>query len=344
MNARALAWQLAFAALAASPLAALAPEPQTVEDALRSAAARHPHLRLEVSGHSTQGRPLLELVATARPAAIESQIRLLVLARQHGDESAPADAALLWLAQQGVQPAAFERVCVILLPTVNPDGAAAGSRANGAGVDLNRDWAARSQPETRWVESRFEHWQPHLVLDLHTFTGLVRGGRRLDSDWIETCRCGSPGVDRLGFDLGSDLATAQRALGERCDLLQTRLDSGIAPTLCHRWYASAHHCPSWLAEVGDQRPDPQARLLSLLVDRLDGQAETLKPRLDALRALAGWTAPRLAGQGPAPEAESGPEPAPALPPGPPVSPFWIVAAYGWAVALRAKLAADPDDV
>lgn len=38
-----------------------------------------------------------------------------------------------------------------VVPTVNPDGVAARTYANANGVNLNRDWAAQTQPETRYL-------------------------------------------------------------------------------------------------------------------------------------------------------------------------------------------------
>ena len=42
----------------------------------------------------------------------------------------------------------LDRLVVGILPVQNPDGRAAGTRANANGFDLNRDWFARTQPET----------------------------------------------------------------------------------------------------------------------------------------------------------------------------------------------------
>ncbi|QNP72920.1 peptidase M28 [Streptomyces roseirectus] len=56
--------------------------------------------------------------------------------------------------------------------TANPDGRIAGTRANGGGFDLNRDFVTASQPETRVMRQIQIDKQPAVMLDLH---GYVNG-------------------------------------------------------------------------------------------------------------------------------------------------------------------------
>ncbi|MEU9335726.1 M14 family zinc carboxypeptidase [Streptomyces sp. NPDC048290] len=56
--------------------------------------------------------------------------------------------------------------------TANPDGRIAGTRANGNGFDLNRDFVTASQPETRAMRQIMLEKQPAVLLDLH---GYVNG-------------------------------------------------------------------------------------------------------------------------------------------------------------------------
>jgi hypothetical protein len=51
----------------------------------------------------------------------------------------------------------------------NPDGRVAGSRANGNGFDLNRDFLTQSQSETRASVALMQEWLPVEVLDLHGY-------------------------------------------------------------------------------------------------------------------------------------------------------------------------------
>jgi hypothetical protein len=51
----------------------------------------------------------------------------------------------------------------------NPDGRIAGTRANGNGFDLNRDFMTQSQSETKASISVMQEWLPPEMLDLHGY-------------------------------------------------------------------------------------------------------------------------------------------------------------------------------
>ncbi|MGH3011464.1 MAG: M14 family zinc carboxypeptidase [Gaiellaceae bacterium] len=51
----------------------------------------------------------------------------------------------------------------------NPDGRVAGTRANGNGFDMNRDFLTQSQSEVRATVAQIQRWLPVEVLDLHGY-------------------------------------------------------------------------------------------------------------------------------------------------------------------------------
>lgn len=63
---------------------------------------------------------------------------------------------------------------VVVLPTLNPDGLAAGTRGNARGVDLNRDFYARTQPETRYAISLIRRVRPRVTIWFHQPERRVR--------------------------------------------------------------------------------------------------------------------------------------------------------------------------
>jgi protein MpaA len=102
---------------------------------LRSATA--PVHRRFLLGHSVDGRPI---VAT-EIGDPSSARKILVVGCVHGNECAgtAVTAQLLTLRPP-------ERVDLWIIPNLNPDGAARGSRGNAHGVDLNRNFPWRWRP------------------------------------------------------------------------------------------------------------------------------------------------------------------------------------------------------
>lgn len=313
--------------------------PEWLDRQVKALCESGPHLHYRLAGRSPEGRPIPLAIATARPQAIEQQLRLLVVAGQHGDESSPSHAALLWLRQAAITES-FERVAVLLLPLVNPDGQAVARRHNGRGHDLNRDWGARSQPETALVQRVFNRWKPHVVLDIHEFDGLV-GGRRAEPDWLEMLQTGTaPELDAITSGLQRALVARQAEVGESLRPVVTT-PGNSALTLCHRHFAAAHRAVALLSETGDGRPDPAARLLSLLVAELNARAAVWKPRLDRLRSLESWRAPRelVPPAAPAPPRRRSSPPVP-----PPPRPILLgLACYALAMVSGIKLRDDSAD-
>ncbi len=125
-------------------------------------------------GRSAGGRTI-PLVAVHDPHTVFGQtMRLFIIARQHGTECAGTEAIMAiinYLVRSNAPSdlALLQRLTFVFVPVVNPDGVVEGIRgtANGADVDLNRDWLSRRQPETQAVDWALRVWQPHAFIDCH---------------------------------------------------------------------------------------------------------------------------------------------------------------------------------
>ncbi len=125
--------------------------------------------RTESVGTSVQGRDLTALV---RP--VDSPERtVLVIGGIHGNEPAspPSVRAM-------VETPVPDDLELWLLPDLNPDGTAAGTRCNANGVDLNRNFSWRwrpstggpgafSEPESAAARDLVERLDPDLVVWVH---------------------------------------------------------------------------------------------------------------------------------------------------------------------------------
>ena len=126
-------------------------------------------------GTSVLGR---EITLLHRPVENE-RVRVVVIGAVHGNE--PVDPPIVRALVDVPLPADVE---VWLVPEMNPDGVAAGTRANANGVDLNRNfgwgWASYdggpapfSEPETTAVANLVLSVAPHMVVWVHQPLGYI---------------------------------------------------------------------------------------------------------------------------------------------------------------------------
>ncbi len=99
---------------------------------------------------------------------------LYVAGSVHGTEESGADAALKILFQLAdrtdcAAQQILDNAVVFILPIQNPDGREANTRRNSYGIDMNRDWFARTQPETDGKVELLRDYPPLLFVDAHEF-------------------------------------------------------------------------------------------------------------------------------------------------------------------------------
>jgi hypothetical protein len=102
------------------------------------------------------------------PKAGHEPVRIALFAGVHGDEPAgPAalEAFLHALEREPVRAAGYD---LWIYPAVNPAGLKSGTRANGSGKDLNREfWRGSAEPEVRIIEAELEEGRFDGIITLH---------------------------------------------------------------------------------------------------------------------------------------------------------------------------------
>jgi N-acetylmuramoyl-L-alanine amidase-like protein/zinc carboxypeptidase len=130
-------------------------------------------------GHSVEGRPIhAELIGSAT-----AKTKLMVVGSVHGNE--PAGKAVVARLRRAHPP---RGTALWLIEDANPDGAAANTRHNAHGVDLNRNFPYRwqsqdgvyesgpgpaSEPETQAIQRFVEREHPRVTLWYHQALQIV---------------------------------------------------------------------------------------------------------------------------------------------------------------------------
>ncbi|TKG66979.1 peptidase M28 [Prauserella endophytica] len=180
------------------PYHAIAPRLNDLQD-------RSDRVSAEVIGQSTLGRDLYLVTVTApeTPAQarqqdhwrelIENDPRaaardrglaagykapVWINANIHGDEWEGTDGAMrviedLATTTDPAEVRMLQSTRIYFTVTNNPDGRVAGTRANAAGFDVNRDHITSTQPESRAVRDVVIGTQPLVMLDEHGYTGTT---------------------------------------------------------------------------------------------------------------------------------------------------------------------------
>ena len=130
--------------------------------------ARYPRdLALEEIGRSVEGRGVHQLTVGRGPR------KILLWSQMHGDEPSATPAlldAVDFLLERRAEPEAaalLERLTLIVVPMLNPDGAERYQRRNAQAIDINRDALNLATPEGRLLKAVRDRHQPELGFNLH---------------------------------------------------------------------------------------------------------------------------------------------------------------------------------
>ena len=164
-----------------------------------------PRLTVTLFGASPEGRalPLLILAAAGLRTPAEARATglpvVLVINGIHPGEVEGKEASLMLCRDLLTGPMGdlLEHMVLLVVPLFNPDGndrispdhrvlnvaklagqdgpaGGVGTRANAAGINLNRDYMKQASLEMRQLQAQVcQAWQPHLTLDCHATNGSV---------------------------------------------------------------------------------------------------------------------------------------------------------------------------
>lgn len=135
-------------------------------------------LGLVQAGSSQAGLPIQALVAT-RAASIQASATnasgrptVMLVAGQHGDEPAGAEALLIIareLGPGGLLEPLLQQINVVVVPRANPDAAESGTRNTANGTDMAQDHLRLDTPEARAIATLARDYRPVAIVDLQEY-------------------------------------------------------------------------------------------------------------------------------------------------------------------------------
>lgn len=168
-------------------------------------AARTDLVRVGTIGRSGEGQDIVTVVASDRacftPEEARAQKKTVVMIQANihageveGKESVQALLRDLTLGKLGKK--ILSRICLVVIPDLNPDGndrispanrrldlehlegqhnppGGVGTRNTGQGWNLNRDYIKQDAPEMQQLARFFQQWWPHIFIDCHTSDGSI---------------------------------------------------------------------------------------------------------------------------------------------------------------------------
>ena len=148
---------------------------------LEQKAGNDKRIRLDYIAETVQGRKVpVIFISGDKFGKDKSKLKILIFAQQHGNEQSGKEGALLLLEDiaSGKFDDFLKHADLMLVPQMNPDGAAVNERRNGNGADLNRNHLILTQPEVIGLHNLFNQFLPEATLDVHEYYPY-------GDDWLE---------------------------------------------------------------------------------------------------------------------------------------------------------------
>ncbi|MBN2910318.1 M14 family metallocarboxypeptidase [Polycladomyces sp. WAk] len=136
---------------------------------LRGLESKSPWVKMEVIGHSQEGREIPALFF--RKGGVKKKPTVWLQGQIHGNEPAAGEAVLV-MAEKLAGPYGkklLDKINVVIVPRVNPDGSYAFKRQMTNDLDGNRDHLKFDTLEVRAIHSLFNRVQPEVAIDAHEY-------------------------------------------------------------------------------------------------------------------------------------------------------------------------------
>ncbi|MEC0755924.1 M14 family metallocarboxypeptidase [Bacillus haynesii] len=140
---------------------------------ITSLTKKSPNVKIGNIGFSIEKRniPVLYFTKDKQIRSISKKPTVWLQGQIHGNEPAAGESALA-IAEKLAGPygdKVLDKINVIVVPRVNPDGSYQFNRRLASGIDGNRDHVKLESPEVRAIHQEFNKYSPEVVIDAHEY-------------------------------------------------------------------------------------------------------------------------------------------------------------------------------
>lgn len=133
--------------------------------------ASSPFVTMKTIGYSSEGREIPLLIFTKNKATKKPTV--WIQGQIHGNEPAAGESLLVLahqLATGNLGKELLNKINVIIVPRINPDGAYYFQRQTALGLDANRDHVKLELTETQAVHKAINQYKPEVIVDAHEYS------------------------------------------------------------------------------------------------------------------------------------------------------------------------------
>ena len=208
------------------------------------------------------------LAEAAKIVKSNGKVNIWYQAQIHPNEPAAGEGALVMIDNFVNDPAykaLLDKVNIVIVPRINPDGSYLFSRATYDGFDMNRDHMSLKAAELAQLHTAYRLFMSEVVIDTHEFTFYgAKDGMMNNADDLETTPATSlnddPAVTKIGLDMAKHAFADAENAGLRVYHYGTTVNNPIG-----RAYFGLYNALSFLIEtrgIGAGRQNFERRVFS----------------------------------------------------------------------------------
>ncbi|MED4137523.1 M14 family metallopeptidase [Priestia megaterium] len=153
-------------------------------------AHKSPYVKLKIIGNSQQGRDIPALYFSKEKKFADGKTSkkptIWLQSQIHGNEPASGESVLAVATRltEDFGKDVLNKVNIVIVPRINPDGSYAFKRQLANNLDGNRDYIKLESPEVQSVRAEFNRFSPEVVIDAHEYTPYSSGFKNIGKEGV----------------------------------------------------------------------------------------------------------------------------------------------------------------